>query len=58
MSVQSSESLEQKKRGKRGYFKYSLFHIWLFPGKHFLHLNTVCYFVNLFYESIWITEDI
>lgn len=26
MSVQSSESLEQKKRGKRGYFKYSLLH--------------------------------
>lgn len=27
MSVQSSESLEQKKSGKRWYFKYSQFHM-------------------------------
>lgn len=27
MSLQSSERLEQKMRGERGYFKYSLFHM-------------------------------
>lgn len=36
MSVQSLESLEQKKRRKRGYFKYSLSHM-----SGFSQVNTI-----------------
>lgn len=34
---------------KRVFQVLTVSHVWLFPGKHYLHFNTVCYIVNLFY---------